>query len=126
MHKFHHWLYGGIPHNMPYDQFARELLTARGSTFVNPPANYYRASRDANDCTETTSQLFLGIRIQCAKCHNHPFERWSQDNYYGIGAAFNRIGRKKGIDPTREIICVHRAAKSRSRAPGSRCSPGCR
>ena len=87
--------------NMPYDQFARQLLTAEGSTFVNPPANYFRTATETNDCTETTSQLFLGIRIQCAKCHNHPFERWSQDNYYGIGAFFNRVQRKPGIESGR-------------------------
>ena len=79
---------------MPYDQFVRALLTADGSTFSNPPANYYRAAADTNDCTEITSQLFLGIRIQCAKCHNHPFERWTQNNYYGIGAFFQRVQRK--------------------------------
>ena len=57
-----------------------------------------------NDSVETTAQLFLGIRMQCAKCHNHPFERWSQDNYYGVAAAFARIGRKNGPRPDEEII----------------------
>jgi hypothetical protein len=92
--KFRHWILSAIRDNMPYDLFVRELLTATGSTFQNPPANYFRTAADTDDCTETTSQLFLGIRIQCAKCHNHPFERWSQDNYYGIGAFFNRVQRK--------------------------------
>jgi Protein of unknown function (DUF1553)/Protein of unknown function (DUF1549) len=95
VHKFHSWLVRAVRSNMPYDQFARTLLTADGSTFSNPPASYYRAAADTNDCTEMTSQLFLGIRIQCAKCHNHPFERWTQDNYYGIGAFFQRVQRKK-------------------------------
>jgi hypothetical protein len=99
VHKFHRWLVAAFRDNMPYDQFARQLLTAEGSTFVNPAANYYRTATETNDCTETTSQLFLGIRIQCAKCHNHPFERWSQDNYYGIGAFFNRVQRKPGVNP---------------------------
>ena len=101
VHKFHRWLVAAFRDNMPYDQFARELLTADGSTFVNPPANYFRTATDTNDCTETTSQLFLGIRIQCAKCHNHPFERWTQDNYYGIGAFFNRVQRKPGVESRR-------------------------
>jgi hypothetical protein len=104
VYKFRRWIYDGIYQDKPLDQFARELLTASGSAYENPAANYWRASRDANDATETTAQLFLGIRIQCAKCHNHPFERWSQDNYYGIAAAFTRIGRKKGADPTDEVI----------------------
>lgn len=102
--KFRQWIYDGIMHDKPVDQLARELLTASGSAYENPAVNYWRASRDPNDATETTAQLFLGIRIQCAKCHNHPFERWSQDNYYGIAAAFTRIGRKKGVDPTDEIV----------------------
>ena len=111
VHKFHRWLVAAFRDNMPYDQFARELLTADGSTFVNPPANYFRTAAETNDCTETTSQLFLGIRIQCAKCHNHPFERWSQDNYYGIGAFFNRVKRKKGINPDEQVIWVARTGE---------------
>ncbi|TXT35934.1 MAG: hypothetical protein FD138_1167 [Planctomycetota bacterium] len=73
-HKFRRWVYDTIRTDKPFDQFARELLTASGSVFENPAANYWRASRDPNDAVETTAQLFLGIRIQCAKCHNHPFE----------------------------------------------------
>lgn len=92
--KFRRWIVASVRDNKPYDQFARELLSATGSTFDNPAANYFRTAADTNDCTETTAQLFLGIRIQCAKCHNHPFERWTQDNYYGIGAFFNRVQRK--------------------------------
>ncbi|MEZ6050520.1 MAG: DUF1553 domain-containing protein [Planctomycetaceae bacterium] len=102
--KFNRWIYEGVLHDVPMDEFARELLTASGSVFENPAANYWRASRDPNDATETTAQLFLGVRIQCAKCHNHPFERWTQDNYYGIGAAFTRVGRKEGPRPDDEII----------------------
>ena len=106
VHKFRQWIYDGVKQDKPIDKFARELLTASGSVFENPAANYWRASRDPNDATETTAQLFLGIRIQCAKCHNHPFERWTQDNYYGIAAAFTRIGRKKGVNPVDEVVYV--------------------
>ena len=67
VHKFNRWLVAAWRDNMPYDEFARQLLTAEGSTYVNPPANYFRTATETNDCTETTSQLFLGIRIQCAK-----------------------------------------------------------
>jgi hypothetical protein len=105
-HKFQRWVYDGIRTDTGLDKLAHELLTASGSVFENPAASYWRASRDPNDATETTAQLFLGIRIQCAKCHNHPFEKWSQDNYYGIAAAFTRIGRQKGAQPDEEIIHI--------------------
>lgn len=108
VHKFHHWLVSAVERNMPYDEFARALLTASGSTFANPAANYYRTAADTNECTETTSQVFLGVRIQCAKCHNHPFERWTQDNYYGIGAFFNRIERKPGTAPDELVVFASR------------------
>ena len=104
--KFNRWIYEGVLNDQPMDEFAHQLLTASGSVYENPAANYWRASRDPTDATETTAQLFLGVRIQCAKCHNHPFERWSQDNYYGIAAAFARIGRKTGPTPNDEIIFV--------------------
>ena len=106
VHKFRQWIYASIYDDKPLDKFVRELLTAKGSAYENPAANYWRASRDPTDATETTSQLFLGIRIQCAKCHNHPFERWTQDSYYGIAAAFTRIGRQKGAVADDEIIHV--------------------
>ena len=89
--KFHQWLVAGVRDNKPFDQFAVELLTARGSSYENPPAAFYRTSTDPNACSEIAAQLFLGIRIQCAKCHNHPYERWTQDNYYGLGAFFSRV-----------------------------------
>jgi hypothetical protein len=104
VHKFRLWLYEAIRNDMPYDQLTRELLTASGSAFTNPAAAYWRASRDPEDATETTAQLFMGIRMQCAKCHNHPFERWTQDNYYGVGAAFARIGRKPGLTADDEVV----------------------
>ncbi|MEZ6062827.1 MAG: DUF1549 and DUF1553 domain-containing protein [Planctomycetaceae bacterium] len=104
VHKFRRWLFDVVRDDKPLNQFAHELLTATGSTRQNPAANYWRASRDEIDATETTAQLFLGIRIQCAKCHNHPFEKWTQDDYYGIAAAFKRVGRKGGKLPDDELI----------------------
>jgi len=95
VHKYHRWVQRAYEKNMPYDQFARKLLTAAGSTRSNPAANFYRTCADMNECVETVSQVFLGARLQCAKCHNHPFERWTQDNYYGMGAFFNRVQRQK-------------------------------
>jgi hypothetical protein len=106
VHKFRRWLFDIVKNDVPLNQFARELLTATGSTQQNAPAAYWKASRDEIDATETTAQLFLGIRIQCAKCHNHPFEKWTQDDYYGTAAAFNRVGRKETGLPDDEMIFV--------------------
>src|SRR6185437_1128708 len=80
-HVFQHWLRQHIVSNTGFDTVVREMLTASGSTFANPPANYYRIARDPQNLAETTVQLFFGIRMQCCKCHNHPFERWTQDDY---------------------------------------------
>ncbi|MDA0283420.1 MAG: DUF1553 domain-containing protein [Planctomycetota bacterium] len=91
--KYHRWLVRAFEQNMPYDAFARQLLTSSGSTFEIPAANYFRTAGNTNDCTESTAQIFLGARLECAKCHNHPHERWTQDNYYGLGSFFNRIQR---------------------------------
>ncbi len=106
VHKFRRWLFDVVKNDMPLDQFARELLTATGSTQQNPAAAYWKAARDEIDATETTAQLFMGVRIQCAKCHNHPFEKWTQDDYYGTAAAFNRVGRKETGLPDDEMIFV--------------------
>jgi uncharacterized protein YdbL (DUF1318 family) len=108
VYKYHRWVERAVAENMPYDEFARELLTATGSTLTNPPANFYRTAADANDCVETVAQVFLGARLQCAKCHNHPFERWTQDNYYGMAAFFNRIQRKASPRPNDMVIWVSR------------------
>lgn len=123
VHKFHHWLVSAVARNMPYDEFARELLTASGSTFANPAANYYRTATDTNECTETTSQVFLGVRIQCAKCHNHPFERWTQDNYYGIGAFFHRVARKPGTVPDELVVFTSREGEIVQPRTGKQMSP---
>ena len=103
-HVFHRWIRESIEKRMPLDEFVRELLTAEGSSFKNPAANYFRISRDPENSTETTAQLFLGVRIQCAKCHNHPFERWTQDDYYGFAAFFAGVRQKKGTLPDEEVI----------------------
>jgi hypothetical protein len=91
---FQLWLHGHFSKNTPFDEIAREVLTATGNTYSNPPANYYRIAKDPLALAESTAQLFLGVRMQCAKCHNHPFERWSQDDYYGLAAVFARVKSK--------------------------------
>ena len=91
---FQFWLREKIAKNEPFDKIVTELLTATGNTYSNPPANFYRIAKDPMALAESTAQLFLGVRMQCAKCHNHPFERWSQDDYYGLSAVFARIKTK--------------------------------
>jgi YD repeat-containing protein len=93
-HGFQAWLRGHLQKNTPWDEVVRELITANGNTYSNPPANYYRIAKDPQSLAETTAQLFLGVRMQCAKCHNHPFERWTQDDYYGMAAWFARVRTK--------------------------------
>ncbi len=100
--KFHKWLVDCVRLNRPYDQIALELLTAQGSSYENPPAGFYRTTTDPNAASEVAAQLFLGVRIQCAKCHNHPYERWTQDNYYGLGAFFSRV-RTQTSDLTDDV-----------------------
>lgn len=92
--NFHAWIRAGIAGGKPLDQFVRELVASRGSTYSQPEANYYRAMRDPLTRAESTAQLFLGVRLQCAKCHNHPFDRWTQDDYYGWANLFARVDYK--------------------------------
>lgn len=113
--KFYRWLIRSFEQNKPYDQFARELLTASGSSFENPPVNYFRTASNTNDCTESTAQIFLGARLECAKCHNHPHEKWTQDNYYGLAAFFNRIQRDTTLRKDEMFISV--AAKGEVTQP---------
>lgn len=89
--RFHGWIRDSIADNKPLDRFVRELLRGAGSTYQNPAANFWRANRDPATRGETTARLFLGARLQCAKCHNHPFDRWTQDDYYAWGALFAKI-----------------------------------
>lgn len=101
-HGYHQWLRSHIDRNTPWNKVVSELLTAGGSTFGNPPANYYRGPynngapvvRSAQELAESTAQIFFGIRLQCAKCHNHPFERWTQDDYYHMVAWFAQLNAK--------------------------------
>jgi hypothetical protein len=123
VYKYHRWVERALADNMPYDEFARQLLTSVGSTLSNPPANFYRTAGDANDCVETISQIFLGARLQCAKCHNHPFERWTQDNYYGMAAFFNRVQRKKTARPDELVVYVSQSGEVTQPRTGKQMKP---
>jgi len=87
------WIHKAVAENMPYDQFAHAVLTASGSNLDNPPASYYKILRDPDAAMENTTQLFLAVRFNCNKCHDHPFERWTQNQYYELAAFFAQVGR---------------------------------
>lgn len=105
--SFHHWIRESIASHTGLDRFVHELLSARGSTYENPPANYYRANRNATARSEATAQLFLGTRLQCAQCHNHPFDRWTQDDYYSWASVFGRVNYKVLENRRRDNIDSH-------------------
>jgi hypothetical protein len=88
---YHRWIKNWVAADKPLTDFAREILSARGSTYENPPTNFYRAVRDPQGRAEAVAQVFLGVRVSCAKCHNHPFDRWTQDDYHRFAAFFPRV-----------------------------------
>ena len=131
-HVFHTWLRTHIDKNDGFDRIISELITSSGSTFSNPAANYYRIARDPTSLAETTAQVFFGIRMQCAKCHNHPFERWTQDDYYSMSAWFARVKQRPdplehGATPKAkdgaEYIYVDRATEITQPRTGKRMAP---
>ena len=94
MWAFHNWILESFRSNKPFDHFVRELVTAKGSIYSVGPANFFRVNNNPSDCAEATAQLFLGVRLQCAKCHHHPFEKYGQDDYYSFASFFARVGSK--------------------------------
>jgi hypothetical protein len=103
---FHDWIRDSLHANLGFDEMVRQLLTATGEIGQNPPVAWYREVKELNEQVEDTAQLFLGLRIQCARCHHHPFEKWSQQDYYGFAAFFSRMQRKPGAQFGEERI-VH-------------------
>jgi hypothetical protein len=101
---YYNWLVERLSKNMPMDQMVRELLGASGGTFKNPATNFYQATNETLPLAENVAQVFMGMRIQCAQCHNHPFDRWKQDDYYGFAAFFSQVGRKQGEDYREKIV----------------------
>ncbi|AWM40508.1 hypothetical protein GobsT_09840 [Gemmata obscuriglobus] len=100
---YYGWLQEKISRNVPTDVWVKELLGANGGTFKNAATNYYQLERDVLKVTENVAQVFMGMRIGCAQCHNHPFDRWTMDDYYGFASFFTQIGRK-GTDDARELV----------------------
>lgn len=93
-YTFHRWIWQSIYQNKPFDEFVREILTASGSVSFNPAVVWYREVDSVEEQVEDSAQLFLGLRLQCARCHHHPFEKWSEDDYYGMAAFFSRVSTK--------------------------------
>lgn len=104
MHRYNDWLRHAIANNTPMDQLVVELLSAEGGNFTNPAANYFIVESDPNIIAENVAQVFMGIQMKCAHCHNHPFERWTMDDYYSFSAFFAQIGRKNSSDPREKIV----------------------
>jgi len=101
---YYNWLQERIANNVPIDKMVQELLGATGGTFANAATNYYENERNTLKVSENVAQVFMGMRIQCAQCHNHPFDRWTMDDYYSFAAFFSQIGRKGSEDPRESII----------------------
>ncbi|MES2792753.1 MAG: DUF1549 and DUF1553 domain-containing protein [Planctomycetota bacterium] len=101
---FHAWVRDSLLANKPYDQFVRELLAATGQVIGNPPVAWYKRVKEPKQQLEDVAQLFLGVRMQCAQCHHHPFERWSQDDYYSLAAFFTQVGRKPSATRGEDLI----------------------
>jgi hypothetical protein len=101
---YYDWLKAKIANNVPVNQMVQELLGSQGGTFTVPATNYYQNVQDNLKVSENVAQVFLGMRIQCAQCHNHPFDRWTMDDYYGFAAFFAQVARKAGEDPREQIV----------------------
>ncbi len=127
MWAMHNWIRDSFRINKPFDQFVRELITAKGSIFSNGPASYYKINDNSADLAESTAQLFLGTRLQCAKCHHHPFEKYSQADYYAFSAFFSRVGNKNseefGLFGRETVVMVKSAGDVRHPRTGEVLKP---
>jgi hypothetical protein len=104
IYLYSNWLTEQIAGNVPLDQIVRQLLAARGGSFSTPATNFYQVERDTLKTAENVTQVFMGVRVQCAQCHNHPFDRWTMDDYYSFASFFSQIGRKEGEDYRETIV----------------------
>ncbi len=118
-----HWLQQGFASGRPFDAMVRELLTAEGSSYQDAGAAFHLAANQPHLLAERVAQNFLGVRMQCAQCHNHPFENWSMDDYYGFAAFFAQVGRKRGEDPYEWIVWDRRSGEVRNPRDNSVAAP---
>lgn len=101
---YYNWLKERISSNVPFNKIVQELLASNGGTFTNPATNYFQIERDTLKVSENVAQVFMGMRLQCAQCHNHPFDRWTMNDYYGFASFFSQIGRKQAEDPRETVV----------------------
>jgi len=97
-YRFYDWIRRQLAENTPYDRFVERILAANGSPETTPSVVWYRDLKQPDELVDDSAQVFLGMRLQCAKCHHHPFEKWSEDDYYSYAAFFGRIGRKSSLE----------------------------
>ncbi len=116
---YYDWLADQFAQNRPMNEMVQDLLTASGGTFANPAGNFYKVETDTLKMTENVAQIFMGMRIQCAQCHNHPFDRWTMNDYYSFASFFAQVGRKTGED-NRETVVFNRATGGVSHPVGNR------
>ena len=120
---YYNWLQTKIAKNEPLNEIVVELLSASGGTVSTPAVNYYQTEIDPIKVTENVAQVFMGMRIQCAQCHNHPFDRWTLDDYYGWKSFFMQIGRKQTDDPQEVIIYNSKGGDATHPVTGARVAP---
>ncbi|MDG1807828.1 MAG: DUF1549 domain-containing protein [Pirellulaceae bacterium] len=121
---YYNWLQEQIASNVPIDQMIISLLGSEGGTFSSPATNYYQNERDTLKVSENVAQVFLGMRLQCAQCHNHPFDRWTMDDYYGFASFFAQIGRKaSGKDPRETMVYDNQSGETKHPITGQNMKP---
>ena len=118
-YSFYDWIRQSIAENKPYSEFVRDIITATGEPNANPAVIWYRQVSDINQQVEDASQLFLGQRLQCARCHHHPFEKWGTDDYFELAAFFSRIGRKQGLQPGEDRLFHNRGVATANGPKGT-------
>ncbi len=122
-YAFAEWIRNSFAANKPYDQFVREILTAQGEVGDNPPVNWYRHVRSQVHLVNDSAQLFLGTRVSCANCHNHPYEKMSQEDYWGLAAFFQRVGKKQGDVPADSAVFVQKTGETSHPRTGKQLKP---
>lgn len=120
---YYTWLQQQIGNNVPVDQMIRDILGSEGGTFTDPATNYYQNEQDNLKVAENVAQVFMGMRIQCAQCHNHPFDRWTMDDYYSFAAFFAQVGRKRAEDPREQIVYNRRNGEIKHPVTGAKMAP---
>ena len=127
MWAMHNWLKDSFRTNKPLDGFVRELVMGKGSIYMNGPANYFRVFNNSSDLAEATAQIFLGVRLECAKCHHHPFEKYGQEDYYAFSAFFSRVTNKGseefGLFGREQVVIVRSTGEVSHPKTGKRLAP---